>query len=372
MNRHSHHIEICFIAPKAYPLFNPDIQEPFGGAELDLYFLATELAKDKDFAVSFITADYGQQDIEIIKGVAVIKSLDFKKNALIGAVKVWRALRRADAAMYMIKTISPGMFLTALFCRLKGRIFLYRTSNTNSCDGSYLKQHHLLGRIYKWALRSAKQVFVQNRTDIDNLLCTTGVLATAVQNAHCLDELRQSMRDTILWIGRSVEIKKPMLFIELAEKTPYEHFTMICQCATGDRNYDGLVARAERVKNLQFIQRVPFSEIDRFFQRAKVFVNTSDAEGFPNTFIQACEFGVPILSLNVNPDDFLYEYGCGISCRGSFEHLIDSLDFILAEDRYIEMGKRGRAYVEQNHDIKKIIEKYKKIFRQILGSTGSL
>jgi len=112
---------------------------------------------------------------------------------------------------------------------------------------------------------------------------------------------------------------------------------------------------------------VPFSEIDSFFQRAKVFVNTSDAEGFPNTFIQACEFGVPILSLNVNPDGFLDEYDCGISCEGDFERFLGSLGFMLTDNKYIEMGKRGRTYVEQNHDIKKTVEEYKKIFRQIYG-----
>ena len=76
---------------------------------------------------------------------------------------------------------------------------------------------------------------------------------------------------------------------------------------------------------------------------------------------------MPILSLNVNPDGFLDEYGCGISCEGNFERFINSLDFMLAENRYIEMGKKGRTYVEQNHDIKKIVEEYKKIFRRIYG-----
>jgi glycosyltransferase involved in cell wall biosynthesis len=367
MNRDSNIIKICFIAPKAYPLFNSDIKEPFGGAELDLYFLTTELAKDKGFAVSFITADYGQQDIEIIEDVTVIKSLNFKKNALVGAVKVWRSLRKADATMYMIKTISAGMFLVALFCRLKGKIFLYRTSNTNSCDGTYLRQKPLFGRIYKWALRKAGHVFVQNKTDRDNLLRTTGVVATAISNGHRLSELHHGLRDTILWVGRSVEIKKPMLFIELAEKVPSENFTMICSRATGDKKYENLLARTKQVENLTFIERVRFDEIYSFYQRAKVFVNTSDAEGFPNTFIQACQFGVPILSLNVNPDGFLDEYGCGISCEGDFKRFKNSLDFMLSENRYIEMGKKGRAYVEQNHDIKKIIEEYKKIFHQLYG-----
>jgi hypothetical protein len=72
--------KVCFIAPKAYPLFNRNVKEIFGGAEMDLYLLSTELAKDKDFAVNFITADYGQAHTEKIEGIRLIKSVNFNKN----------------------------------------------------------------------------------------------------------------------------------------------------------------------------------------------------------------------------------------------------------------------------------------------------
>jgi hypothetical protein len=38
-------IRICFIILRAYPIFNPDVKDVIGGAEVDLYLLATELAK---------------------------------------------------------------------------------------------------------------------------------------------------------------------------------------------------------------------------------------------------------------------------------------------------------------------------------------
>ena len=53
-------ISICFVMPKAYCLFNPEVEGVFGGSEVDLYYLSTELAKDEDYHVSFIVADYGQ------------------------------------------------------------------------------------------------------------------------------------------------------------------------------------------------------------------------------------------------------------------------------------------------------------------------
>jgi glycosyltransferase involved in cell wall biosynthesis len=359
-------IRVCFIAPKAYPLFNPAVKGVLGGAEVDLYFLATELAKDKHFAVSFLTADYGQQKTTTIEGIKIIKTLKFAGNPLAKVIKIWAGLNKADAQMYMIKTVSSGMFLVALFCRLKGRKFIYRSSDSPSCDGTYLRLHPILGKIYVRALKTAAHVFVQNKMDGLNLQRTTGVSSTVIPNGHRPIELQQLERDTILWVGRSAEIKEPMLFIELAEKIPDQKFTMICQQATGDNKYEQLQTCAGQIRNLEFIQHVGFNRVEAYFQRAKVFVNTSRAEGFPNTFIQACQAETPILSLNVNPDGFLDKYNCGICCNGSVERLVDELKFLLAEKRYIEIGRNAGKYAEQNHDIKKIVEQYKAVLCKML------
>jgi hypothetical protein len=76
MNLRTRLVRICFIAPKAYLLFNPDVKELFGGAEVDLYFLATELARDKNYAAGFITADYEQEKFDIIFSTWITEYLD--------------------------------------------------------------------------------------------------------------------------------------------------------------------------------------------------------------------------------------------------------------------------------------------------------
>jgi glycosyltransferase involved in cell wall biosynthesis len=362
----NHPIRVCFIAPKAYPLFNPDVKKVFGGAEVDLYFLAIELAKDKNFTVSFLVADYGQPETVTIEGVRIIKTLDFTKNSLNGAIKVWKGLREADARIYFQEAASWGTFLAALFCKLHKKAFVYRTASQQECDGTYLKQHYFAGRAFRWALRNAAKTIVQNEMDKQNIEQTLGVCSIIYPNAQRLPVLSEVQKDIILWVGRSAQVKRPELFIELAEKIPNERFVMICQRATGDQNYDLLLSRAREVKNLQFIERVPFAEIGCYFQRAKVFVNTSDSEGFPNTFIQACNYAVPILSLKVNPDGFLDKYNCGQSCNSQFQKLVDSLKFMLAENNFLKPGKNARRYAEQNHDINKIVEEYKRLFAGLL------
>jgi len=358
-------IRVCFIILKAYPLLNPDAKGVIGGAEVDLYLLSTELAKDKNFDVSFVVGDYGQESIEVHEGVTVIKSVDISKNLFLGSWRIWRALRRANAHIYLGKAFSLNTFLQALFCRIHKRKYVYRTAHSNECDGTNISKHPFRSKAVIWAVRTASKVLTQNHTDAKNLLKTVNISSKVVRNGCRLKPLHKTVRNVILWAGRSGPLKKPYLFLDLARQMPELSFTMICQRNVGDMNYDRLVKEAGKVDNLQFLRRVPYHEIEDYFERAKVFVSTSDAEGFPNTFIQACKCATPVLSLNVNPDGFLDEYNCGISCGGDWDKFTDSLKIMLQKERYIELGKNGRKYVEKNHDINKIIEQYKSCFIQL-------
>jgi glycosyltransferase involved in cell wall biosynthesis len=359
-------IKVCFVAPKAYPIFNPAIGNYFGGAEVDLYYLATELAKDGNFEVSFIVADYDQKDIEVIENVTVIKSLNFSKNMLSGLLRTWSALKIADADIYFLKCASPGTPVVAAFCKLHRRIFLYRLASVLESDGTYIRQHPILGRLFAASLRQAAMVFAQNSADRENLTKTLSIPSRMIPNGHPLLPLRQQPKDMIIWVGRDDPVKKPERFLELARAFPKEHFTLVCQTLNNDANYKNLIERAGSIENLEFIRHVPFNRIDSYFQRAKVLVNTSDSEGFPNTFIQACKAGAAILSFNVNPDGFLDTCKCGLCCNGDAARLTYNLGLILENNRYVELGANARKYVEQNHDIIKITAEYKAVFQQLL------
>ena len=73
---------------------------------------------------------------------------------------------------------------------------------------------------------------------------------------------------------------------------------------------------ASKIKNIKIIDFVDFHKIDEYFKKARVFVNSSIEEGFPNTFIQACKNKTPIVSLDVNPDNFIDNHEVGVFCNG--------------------------------------------------------
>ena len=360
--------KVCFVCPKAYPLFNPAVTSVFGGAEVDLYLLATELAKDDAFDVSCITADYAQPETEQIENVTIIKSLDFKQNQITGAIKIWKAMKKADAQVYMLETLSLGIPLAAIFCRLNNISLVYRTASTRECDGTYLRAHPLIARLIFHFLRKSGNVIVQNDSDRDEFLLSVKVKSKVIANGQRLPKEISMQKNEILWVGRSDPVKRPEIFLELAKRVDAP-FTMICQKATGDDNYQALLEDAKNIPNLTFIERVPFGEIDTFFRNAKVLVNTSDSEGFPNTFIQAAKYATAILSLNVDPDNFLQKYNCGVCCQSRKDNMDEQLSEMLDKDRSKEMGLRGREYVKDHHDVDKVMDQYKPIFRELVKST---
>ncbi|MBI9017218.1 MAG: glycosyltransferase family 4 protein [Phycisphaerae bacterium] len=358
--------KICFVCPKAYPLFNGSVEGVIGGAEVDLYFLATELAKDEGYEISCVVADYGQKDEELIENVRVIKGLDFKTNMIIQAVGLWKICKIVDADIYFLKTASPGVPLLSMFCSRYGKKFVYRSASSKEIVGDYKSKIPFFGRFFERALKKADLVLVQNQQDRAGLIRRCGIDSVVIANGHRIGKLQQDEGSGVLWVGRSAKVKGPEVFLELARQNPERKFTMICQCATGDDKYQDLADAAAGIDNLDFIEHVPFSGIDKYFSNAGVLINTSVAEGFANVFIQACIYGRPIITLNVNPDDFLNKYQCGICCEGDLGKMNEALEEVLGDKHGIYCAN-ALTYSRENHDIVKTVEQYKKCFEKLFG-----
>jgi len=131
-------------------------------------------------------------------------------------------------------------------------------------------------------------------------------------------------------------------------------------------------ARAAAMENVTVFEDIPFNEMEKFFEQAKLIVNTSTYEGFPNTFVQAAMHGTPILSWTVDPDGVLGRHGIGICAKESYDRLVASAERMCAsESLRAELGKRAAEYAREYHDVNRSAEALKAVVRAFPGRNAA-
>ncbi len=84
---------------------------------------------------------------------------------------------------------------------------------------------------------------------------------------------------------------------------------------------------------------------------------------------QAAKYGVPTLSLNVDPDGMLSRHGCGTACEGDINRMREELRRYMEDDALCaQVGERARQYVREYHDVEVIIPQYAALFKALSGN----
>jgi hypothetical protein len=154
----------------------------------------------------------------------------------------------------------------------------------------------------------------------------------------------------LLWVARCQSIKRPHLFLDLVERLPAARARMICP-REDVALWESVAARAGGLPNLEFVERVPYREIQAEYDAARVFVNTSTAEGWPNSFLQAGLGGAALLSLDVNPDGLFERFAPGAFSGGGFEVLVAAAARLLSDADALRAAQAGcERFVAELHD----------------------
>ena len=365
-------MKICFVSLQSYPcLAQKSAIKTIGGAELQQIFIGKGL-RDKGHDVSYITLDYGQPDGEIIDGLRIIKSFE-PEEGLFGIrfyyprlYKIWKALKRANADVYYVRgaTILPGIL--AIFCKIYGKRFVLAGAHDTNFNPRLFRFSFRRDKIlYKYGVRHAYAIIAQSNKQKSLLWKHFQLNCTVISNFYPFHtvQLPVSQRRYILWVATIRAWKRPLQFIKLAEAFPSEKFIMIGGPDLGkDASlFDVIQKRAEQVKNLSFLGFQPLYITERYFDRCKIFVNTSVYEGFPNTFLQSWNRGIPVISY-VDPDHVISKNGLGFVVT-SEQQLHKSLSKFLSNPSW---GSGPILdYFTKNHS-SNIIDQYYILFNDLL------
>ncbi|MEP7294857.1 MAG: glycosyltransferase family 4 protein [Burkholderiales bacterium] len=312
--RSADRLHVCFVAMNIYPTISGSSSVEFvGGAEVQQTILGRALVAD-GWRVSMLTGDFGQPELVDCDGVSVhrvraagmrgIKGLRFIHPHMTDVID---ALRRIDPDIVYFRVAGFRAAAAAWYARTAGKAFVYACAHdTELAPEGNNPSTRRDAFLFRLALRSADAVLVQNVLQRQLLKDNFGKDGLILANCYVEPDAGvASPVGHVLWVGTVKPGKYPESFVELARRHPALKFRMVggadVQDSSGQAYFDRIREEAAKVVNLEFVGHVPFHKVGRHFDDASLFVNTSAAEGFPNTFLQAWIRGVPTLSF-VSPE----------------------------------------------------------------------
>lgn len=226
-----------------------------------------------------------------------------------------------------------------------------------------------------YSLTHADRIIVQTESQRETIRQQFGREGVLIRNpVHVSPDdsqrwLPRAERKYVLWVGRADDFnKRPMLFLELACDYPELQFVMIAS-RTDDAAF--LALERGRPANLRLLEHVPPNEIWDHLRRARVFVNTSRFEGFPNTFLQSAVMGVPIVSLEVDPDGMLARHGCGVCAAGDLRKMREEVANLCDNDaRADALAAASHRYVLERHEASARVAEFESCLRDLAGQGG--
>lgn len=325
-------MNICFVALPIYPVIKPNSGIPYiGGAELQQKYIGEELSK-LGHHVSYIVFDHGQSDEEIINGFVAYKAFNPKRGTtglrffhprLSG---LWKALKRANADIYYCRCASWQVGVVAYFAKRFSKKCVFAGANApNFYPFAKLNMNMRDKYLYRYGLKNADLVICQSPTQVRMLQQNYGIEGHMIPNIFPpLDRKRMEDADKFVWISYIRDFKRPLMFLELAERVPECEFVIVGDQAPGEKSlYRKVIERANRLDNMKFLGFQSFEEVEELLDETLASVNTSAYEGFPNTYLQAWRRGIPVIT-TFDPDLDIEHRNLGFVV-GSIEDLAEKV-----------------------------------------------
>jgi glycosyltransferase involved in cell wall biosynthesis len=368
---------ICIVSHNAYGAMSGGHSGHIGGVEWQTSLLAKWLAQ-RGCNTSILTWDEGGPPVEVIDGVRVIKiaprrggikGLRFFHPKWTGLAK---AMRLADADVYYHNCAEDVTGQIALWCRRHNRAFVFSSACDSDCDWrpcTLSTPWELY--LYRYGLRAADVRIVQTENQRRKLEENYG-LDSAVIPMPCLMPAGTSTQAVsnsskrVLWIARGCQQKRPDLLLDLAQACPEIAFDMVGPFYADDYAQN-VLRRSQQVANVTAHGAVTRDTISEFYRNAVCLCCTSDFEGFPNTFLEAWSYGLPIVS-TFDPDGLIARRNLGIVAH-DVPGLATALKSLLSSpDRYLEMSQNSRAYFLENHRPEMVLPKFEAVFNNLFSS----
>ena len=282
-------------------------------------------------------------------------------------------MSKSKAELFLMKLPRFLLFPVTFIAKLLNRKVIFWFSHDrdvyHSKDASYKVK--IANFFYDQGLRLSSLIISQTnyqKRKIKKRGLKAHTVRSLVNQTNILELTSESQKPYILWVGRydKINLKRVHIVFFIAKLLPDFNFRIICQ-TDSDKRRTSLKKKASEFTNVDFLGQVDYESMGFHFYNSTALLCTSFSEGFPNTYLQSWSHGKPVFSLSVNPDNIISANELGFSSNGNVLNLIEAIKINLKnKEKLSEYKGNSLNYIEKEHNFKKLIPKYIKIFDRIL------
>lgn len=251
----------------------------------------------------------------------------------------------------MLRGAGRQLSYVSLFAKIvSAKVVFMGASDTDFIIGSELINSEKDRKLFQFGIRKTDLFIAQNERQKEFLTKNYGQKnCIIIPNIWPEAKLEENNKEIdFLWVSNFRELKRPIWFIELAKAYPTYKFTMIGG-PYSQETYEKCKEKSETIPNLSFLGPKSLDEVNAYFTKSRVFVCTSEIEGFPNTFLQAWSNNIPVIS-TFDPSDIIKNKDLGIACS-NIEELRNAVNSIMCDSvLYYNIKNNIKDYFNVSHN----------------------
>jgi glycosyltransferase involved in cell wall biosynthesis len=350
--------KICIVGLDSYGMLSGEGDPRYIGGEAIQHVLLARAWRDLGHEVSMIVHDDGQGARRVHEGITALAAQS-RHGGIPGlrffhprASKLVSTLMAADADIYYQSPAGTYTGFTGWYARSMGRSFIFRVASDSDCEREHGRLQFWRDRkLYNFGLHRAHLVAAQTEYQARMLRENHGIDAPVINMMVETPRPGANVAKDIdvLWVSNFRSLKRPELALELARQLPNVKFTLAGgPMPNGQTYYEDMLAAAARLPNVTMLGPVRYRDSGALFDRAKIFLNTSSIEGFPNTFLQSWVRGVPVVTF-FDPDGLVQRLSLGRVAK-SLDDMREAIRGLLEidVDRQL-LGRRARDFAMREY-----------------------
>lgn len=191
----------------------------------------------------------------------------------------------------------------------------------------------------------------------------SAVLISNIYTNYSKNDKKQTIESTYdaIWVGKFSGIKGEDILLRISKDIP----NMKIMCLGPVANEFKKSKTYQQIKdqdNLILTGRVAYKEVENYISKADFVLNTSPSEGLSNVFLEGWNKKKPVISLAVNPNEYLTKGEAGFCAQNSYLKLITKLNDIRKNTEFMNYhGNKGKEILK-NHLPEIILHKYYNLF----------